>query len=211
MWKQRRFNKNHVIRLQIPCKSSRVLSMKIWATGERCSNWQRRHVLIVAPLSTLKIPFFSRAQSCPVFSSPKITARRSEFTAWTRSNQNDAMEDDSLPYLAEYSKSNRAACKTCKEKIEKGILRLAVIVKVTFNFCKILMMKSSQFSSLCDSRLNLMAKWRVGTTTTVSLWSKDRKLLETLNTLTSCAGRIRKRSKTNLKVASLFFKSAKLE
>ena len=68
------------------------------------------------------------------------------------------MEDDSLPYLAEYSKSNRAACKTCKEKIEKGILRLAVIVKVTFNFCKILMMKSSQFSSLCDSRLNLMAK-----------------------------------------------------
>ena len=211
MWKQRRFNKNRVIRLQIPCKSSRVLSM------ENMSHWGTMFKPATPPCFDCgatfhaEIPFFSRAQSCPVFSSPKITARRSEFTAWTRSNQNDAMEDDSLPYLAEYSKSNRAACKTCKEKIEKGILRLAVIVKVTFNFCKILLMKSSQFSSLCDSRLNLMAKWRVGTTTTVSLWSKDRKLLETLNTLTSCAGRIRKRSKTNLKVASLFVKSAKLE
>ncbi len=115
------------------------------------------------------------------------------------------MEDDSLPYLAEYSKSNRAACKTCKEKIEKGILRLAVIVKVTFNFFKIQLFESSQFSSLFDSRLNLMAKWRVGTTTTVSSWSKDRKLLEILNTLISYAGRIRKRLKTNLKVPVFFY------
>lgn len=40
---------------------------------------------------------------------------------------------DALPYLAEYSKSNRAACKKCKEKIEKDVLRLAVVVQVITN------------------------------------------------------------------------------
>ena len=39
-----------------------------------------------------------------------------------------------LPYRAEYAKSGRAACKGCKEKIEKGELRLAVMVQVSKNF-----------------------------------------------------------------------------
>ena len=38
-----------------------------------------------------------------------------------------------LPYRAEYAKSGRAACKGCKEKIEKGELRLAVMVQVSKN------------------------------------------------------------------------------
>ena len=42
------------------------------------------------------------------------------------------MADDivDLPFRAEYAKSGRAACKMCKEKIEKGELRLAVMVQV---------------------------------------------------------------------------------
>ena len=36
-----------------------------------------------------------------------------------------------LPYRAEYAKSGRAACKGCKEKIDKGELRLAVMVQVS--------------------------------------------------------------------------------
>lgn len=38
------------------------------------------------------------------------------------------MSDD-LPFKAEYSKSNRAACKKCKEKIQKDVLRMAVMVQ----------------------------------------------------------------------------------
>lgn len=36
---------------------------------------------------------------------------------------------DELPYRAEYSKSARAGCKSCKQKIEKDVLRLAVMVQ----------------------------------------------------------------------------------
>ena len=36
---------------------------------------------------------------------------------------------DDLPFRAEYAKSGRAGCKKCKEKIEKGELRLAVMVQ----------------------------------------------------------------------------------
>lgn len=35
-----------------------------------------------------------------------------------------------LPYRGEYAKSGRAACKMCKEKIDKGELRLAAMVQV---------------------------------------------------------------------------------
>ena len=36
-------------------------------------------------------------------------------------------------YQAEYSKSNRAGCRKCKEKIEKGVLRIAALVQVSKN------------------------------------------------------------------------------
>lgn len=36
-----------------------------------------------------------------------------------------------LPYQAEYAKSGRAACKGCKEKIDQGSLRIAVMVQVS--------------------------------------------------------------------------------
>ena len=39
------------------------------------------------------------------------------------------MSSDDLPFRAEYAKSNRAGCKKCKEKIDKGELRLAVMVQ----------------------------------------------------------------------------------
>jgi len=38
-------------------------------------------------------------------------------------------DETDLPFKAEYSKSNRAACKKCKEKIEKDVLRMAVMVQ----------------------------------------------------------------------------------
>lgn len=37
---------------------------------------------------------------------------------------------DELPYKVEYAKSGRAGCKGCKQKIEQGIIRLAVMVQV---------------------------------------------------------------------------------
>ncbi|XP_058116089.1 poly [ADP-ribose] polymerase-like [Anopheles ziemanni] len=39
------------------------------------------------------------------------------------------MDVQQLPFLAEYSKSNRASCRLCKEKIEKDVLRLAAMVQ----------------------------------------------------------------------------------
>ncbi|XP_059610160.1 poly [ADP-ribose] polymerase [Phlebotomus argentipes] len=38
-----------------------------------------------------------------------------------------------LPFLAEYSKSNRASCRFCKNKIEKGELRIAAMVQSAFH------------------------------------------------------------------------------
>jgi hypothetical protein len=38
---------------------------------------------------------------------------------------------DDLPYRGEYAKSGRASCKTCKDKIDKGVLRLAAMVQVS--------------------------------------------------------------------------------
>lgn len=45
------------------------------------------------------------------------------------------MADDiiDLPYRGEYAKSGRASCKTCKTKIDKGELRLAAMVQVSFD------------------------------------------------------------------------------
>ena len=37
-------------------------------------------------------------------------------------------EKDDLPYRAEYAKSGKSSCKECKGKIEKGELRLAIMV-----------------------------------------------------------------------------------
>jgi len=37
--------------------------------------------------------------------------------------------DADLPFRAEYAKSGRASCKACKTTIEKGALRLAVMVQ----------------------------------------------------------------------------------
>ena len=44
------------------------------------------------------------------------------------------MADDiiDLPYRGEYAKSGRAACKMCKDKIDKGELRLAAMVQVSY-------------------------------------------------------------------------------
>lgn len=36
-----------------------------------------------------------------------------------------------LPFQAEYAKSGRAGCKGCKEKIDQGALRIAVMVQVS--------------------------------------------------------------------------------
>ncbi|CAK1553493.1 unnamed protein product [Leptosia nina] len=38
-----------------------------------------------------------------------------------------------LPYQAEYAKSGRAACKGCKQKIDQGTLRIAVMVQSAFH------------------------------------------------------------------------------
>jgi len=38
---------------------------------------------------------------------------------------------EDLPYKCEYSKSNRAGCRLCHEKIESGVLRLAYMAQVT--------------------------------------------------------------------------------
>ena len=50
------------------------------------------------------------------------------------------MADDiiDLPFRAEYAKSGRAACKACKNKIDKGELRLAVMVQVRKGFLLIM-------------------------------------------------------------------------
>ena len=37
---------------------------------------------------------------------------------------------DDLPYKAEYAKSNRSACKLCKDNISKDSLRVARMVQV---------------------------------------------------------------------------------
>ncbi|XP_050082523.1 poly [ADP-ribose] polymerase [Anopheles aquasalis] len=39
------------------------------------------------------------------------------------------MDAQQLPFLAEYSKSNRASCRLCKQKIDKDVLRLAAMVQ----------------------------------------------------------------------------------
>uniref|UniRef100_A0A182VQR6 Poly [ADP-ribose] polymerase n=1 Tax=Anopheles minimus TaxID=112268 RepID=A0A182VQR6_9DIPT len=39
------------------------------------------------------------------------------------------MDAEQLPFLAEYSKSNRASCRLCKQKIDKDVLRLAAMVQ----------------------------------------------------------------------------------
>ena len=56
-----------------------------------------------------------------------------------------------LPYRAEYAKSGRAACKGCKEKIEKGELRLAVMVQVSKNLDFDFTRKNNFFSNFSVS------------------------------------------------------------
>ncbi|XP_058169073.1 poly [ADP-ribose] polymerase-like [Anopheles ziemanni] len=41
------------------------------------------------------------------------------------------MGDQKLPFIAEYSKSNRSRCRTCNNTIDKDVLRLGVIVQAT--------------------------------------------------------------------------------
>ncbi|XP_055693222.1 poly [ADP-ribose] polymerase [Lutzomyia longipalpis] len=50
-----------------------------------------------------------------------------------------------LPYLTEYAKSSRASCRKCKGKIEKGELRLAVMVQSAFHDSK----QPNWFHSTC--------------------------------------------------------------
>lgn len=38
-----------------------------------------------------------------------------------------------LPFQAEYAKSGRAACKGCKQKIDQGALRIAIMVQVSLS------------------------------------------------------------------------------
>ena len=59
-------------------------------------------------------------------------------------------DDDAgdLPYRSEYAKSGRASCKTCKAKIDKGELRLAAMVQVSFSI--------SNHYSLKDSFRNII-------------------------------------------------------
>ena len=38
-----------------------------------------------------------------------------------------------LPYQVEYAKSGRASCKACKNKIDQGELRVAIMVQVSFH------------------------------------------------------------------------------
>lgn len=40
------------------------------------------------------------------------------------------MSTEDLPYRAEYAKSSRASCRSCKTIIQKETLRLAVMVQV---------------------------------------------------------------------------------
>lgn len=40
---------------------------------------------------------------------------------------------EELPFKAEYAKTGRAGCKGCKEKIEQGTVRLAVMVQVCWS------------------------------------------------------------------------------
>ena len=40
----------------------------------------------------------------------------------------DEIQKEDLPFRAEYAKSGRSSCKECKGKIEKGELRLAIMV-----------------------------------------------------------------------------------
>ena len=40
----------------------------------------------------------------------------------------DENQKEDLPFRAEYAKSGKSSCKECKEKIEKGELRLAIMV-----------------------------------------------------------------------------------
>ena len=39
-------------------------------------------------------------------------------------------DDNDLPFRGEYAKSGRASCKACKNTIDKGELRIAVMVQV---------------------------------------------------------------------------------
>lgn len=43
------------------------------------------------------------------------------------------MSEAELPYRIEYAKTGRAGCKKCKEKIDKGIVRIAAMVQVITN------------------------------------------------------------------------------
>lgn len=45
-----------------------------------------------------------------------------------------ADEKVEFKYKAEYAKSNRSSCKGCKTSIEKGVLRLALLVQVCFMY-----------------------------------------------------------------------------
>ncbi|KFB53220.1 AGAP003230-PA-like protein [Anopheles sinensis] len=47
------------------------------------------------------------------------------------------MDAQQLPFLAEYSKSNRASCRLCKQKIDKDVLRLAAMVQSPMHDSKI--------------------------------------------------------------------------
>lgn len=63
---------------------------------------------------------------------------------------------EELPYKCEYAKSGRASCKGCKNKIDQGVLRLAVMVQVNatifFFFSFDLMLNRV----ICEALLNII-------------------------------------------------------
>jgi hypothetical protein len=79
-----------------------------------------------------------------------------------------------LPYRAEYAKSGRAGCKTCKTKIDQGTLRIAAMVQVEINLIKFQkpVSKYAKKNIFCSvflfSHFIMTAKIRIGITSVAS-------------------------------------------
>lgn len=71
-----------------------------------------------------------------------------------------------LPYHVEYSKSNRASCKKCKNKIDKDVLRIAAMIQV--KRIRLTLNDFDQNFFFISSRSGTMAKTRTGSTPSAS-------------------------------------------